>query len=141
MVTENKCVGMKGLNRVVLVGNLGKDPEVRVLNGGQEVARISVATTEISRMRTGELYKDTQWHTVIFWGSLAGVAGKYLRKGSLVYVEGKLRTRSYEVPGVGRKYVKEIIGNRLIMLEGKRSAPGGDESVSLALGFDGKLPF
>lgn len=141
LVIEIKWEEMKGLNRVVLVGNLGKDPEVRKLNGGYVVAKVSVATTEVYRIRNGELYSDTQWHTVVLWGALAGVAEKYLRRGSLVYFEGRLRTRSYEEEGIGRRYITEVIGNRLVMLDRKDSAAGRGESVTAGGIVDEGLPF
>ena len=108
---------MKGLNRVVLVGNLGKDPVTKTLDDGREVAKVSVATTDIFRLKDGSNHADTQWHTVIFWGSLAALARSFLKKGSLVYVEGKIRTRTYLDSSGEKRYVTEVIGDRLVMLD------------------------
>src|SRR5580765_375927 len=85
---------MRGVNRVMLIGNLGKDPDVQYLEGNIGVAKFSLATTETFKDRTGKLISQTEWHTVVLWRGLAELAQKYLHKGSLVYIEGRLRTRS-----------------------------------------------
>jgi single-strand DNA-binding protein len=108
---------MKGLNRVILVGNLGKDPEVKKVGEGLTVTRISVATSEFFRLKNGDLYADTQWHTVIFWRSLAELAGKFLKKGSLVYLEGKLKTRSYQDINGAKRFVAEVVGDKFVLLD------------------------
>jgi len=116
---------MAGVNKVILVGNLGKDPEVRHLESGAAVANFSVATTETYKDRTtGERKDVTEWHNVVLWRGLAEVAEKYLKKGNQVYVEGKLRTRSWEKDGVTR-YTTEVVGDTLTMLGSKPS--GGDQ--------------
>jgi len=122
---------MMGLNRVVLVGNLGKDPEMQVLKDGLVVAKISVATTDIFRLPGGNLYKDTQWHTVILWRSLAELAVKYLKKGSHIYLEGRLRTSNYEDKNGKRRYVTEIVGDRFIMLDKRQPGGGSGDIASL----------
>lgn len=108
---------MRGLNRATLVGNLGAAPILKELTGGRVVARVSLATTEIYRAKEGQAHADTQWHTVLFWGPLARLAEKYLKKGSLVLVEGRIRYRWYEEEGLGRKYLTEISADRLLMLD------------------------
>ncbi len=110
---------MAGVNKVILVGHLGKDPEVRALDNGTKVARFSVATTESYKDRnTGERVDNTEWHNVTLWRGLAEVAENYLKKGQLVYIEGKLQTRSYEQDGV-TKYATDVVGREMTML-GKR---------------------
>jgi single-strand DNA-binding protein len=115
---------MSGVNKVILIGNLGKDPEVRHLDNGASVANFSIATTESYKDRTsGQKVDQTEWHNIVLWRGLAEVAEKYLHKGDSVYIEGKLRTRSWEKDGVTR-YTTEIIGDQLTMLGGKRSDQG-----------------
>ncbi len=111
---------MSGVNKVIIVGNLGKDPEVRHLESGVAVANFPVATSETYRDRnSGERREQTEWHNVVLWRGLAEVAEKYLHKGDMVYIEGKLRTRSWEKDGVTR-YTTEIVGDNMTML-GSRS--------------------
>jgi len=110
---------MKGLNKVQLIGNLGKDPELSLLEGNIHVAKFTLATTESYRNKNGELVTDTDWHTIVLWRGLAEVAEKYLAKGSLVYIEGKIKTRHYEDKEGVRKYVTEIVADEMIMLEKK----------------------
>lgn len=118
---------MKGMNSVILVGNLGGDPEMKVLGEGLKMTRVTVATTEVFRLKNGELCSQTEWHTVIFWRVLAELAVKYLRKGSLVYVEGRLRTRSYEDAGGLKRHVTEVVANKLVMLDRRSGADPIDE--------------
>ena len=108
---------MKGLNKVTLIGNLGKDPEVQVLEGNVPVAKFSLATTESYRNKAGEMKTDTDWHTIVLWRGLAELAQKYLHKGSYIYIEGKLKTRHYEDKDGAKRYVTEVIGEELIMLD------------------------
>jgi single-strand DNA-binding protein len=108
---------MSGINKVILVGNLGKDPEVRHLEGGATVANFPVATSETFKDRnTGERKTQTEWHNVVLWRGLADVAEKYLRKGNQVYIEGKLRTRSWEDKDGNKRYTTEIVGDNMTML-------------------------
>jgi single-strand DNA-binding protein len=129
---------MRGLNRVTLVGNLGREPEIKELRDGVAVAKFPVATTEVYRLKDGESKADTQWHTVVLWRSLATLAATYLKKGSLVLVEGRLRYRSYEEEGVGVRYVAEIIADRLLMLDKRVAAPTDNDSADSS---DIGLPF
>jgi single-strand DNA-binding protein len=108
---------MRGLNKVTLIGNLGKEPEYQQLEGNVSVAKFSLATTESFKDKTGQTHTTTDWHTVVLWRSLAELANKYLQKGSLVYVEGKLKTRSYDDRDGTKRYVTEVIAEQLIMLD------------------------
>lgn len=118
---------MSGVNKVIIIGNLGKDPEVRHLESGVSVANFSVATTEVYKDRnTGERKDQTEWHNVVLWRGLADVAEKYLHKGDMVYIEGKLRTRSWEKDGVTR-YTTEIVGDNMTML-GTKGSSGGNSA-------------
>lgn len=108
---------MRGVNRVMLIGNLGKDPDVQFLEGNIGVAKFPLATTETFKDRSGKLISQTEWHTVVLWRGLAELAQKYLHKGSLVYIEGRLRTRSWEDKEGNRKFATEVVGDNLIMLD------------------------
>jgi len=113
---------MRGVNRVMLIGNLGKDPDVQYLEGNIGVAKFSLATTETFKDRTGKLISQTEWHTVVLWRGLAELAQKYLHRGSLVYIEGRLRTRSWEDKEGNKKFATEVVGDNLIMLDKKADA-------------------
>ena len=116
---------MSGVNKVIIVGRLGRDPEVRHLESGASVANFSVATSETYKDRnTGEKREQTEWHNVVLWRGLADIAEKYLHKGDMAYIEGKLRTRSWEKDGVTR-YTTEIVGDNMNMLSPKGSNEGG----------------
>jgi single-strand DNA-binding protein len=118
---------MSGVNKVILVGRLGKDPEVRNLETGAVVANFSIATSEVYKDKTtGERKEITEWHNIVLWRGLAEIAQKYLHKGDMVYIEGKLRTRSWEKDNVTR-YTTEILGDNMTMLSSK---PGGGGSAS-----------
>ena len=106
---------MAGINKVILVGHLGRDPEVRTIESGVKVARFTMATTEAYKDKNGERKEITEWHTVICWRGLAEVAEKWLTKGKLIYVEGKLRTRSWEDNGA-KRYTTEVFADNFIML-------------------------
>lgn len=110
-----------GINKAILVGNLGKDPEVRVLDQGVTLARFSLATTESFRNRDGKNEDRTEWHNVVLWRGLAEVAGKYLKKGSTIYLEGRIINRSWDTPEGVKKYITEIEGDKMVMLD---SRPG-----------------
>src|SRR6478735_5048632 len=106
---------MSGINKVILVGHLGKDPEVRYLEGGVSVASFPLATTETFN-KDGRKVEQTEWHNIVLWRSLADVAAKFLQKGKLVYIEGKLRTRSFEDKEGIKKYTTEIVAENFTML-------------------------
>jgi single-strand DNA-binding protein len=108
----------------MLIGNLGKDPDVQFLEGNIAVAKFSLATTETYKDRTGKLISQTEWHTVVLWRGLAELAQKYLHKGSLVYIEGRLRTRSWEDKEGNKKFATEVVGDNLIMLDKRNDVHG-----------------
>ena len=119
---------MSGVNKVILVGRLGKDPEVRNLENGVNVANFTMATSETYKDKTtGERKEITEWHNIVLWRGLADVASKYLHKGDMVYIEGKLRTRSWEKEGVTR-YTTEIVGDNMTMLGTKPSGGNSEHS-------------
>jgi single-strand DNA-binding protein len=107
---------MAGVNKVILIGNLGKDPEVRYLEGGIAVANFPIATTESFRDKNGNKNEQTEWHQIVLWRKLAEVAEKYLRKGQMVYLEGKIRSRSWEDKDGNKRYTTEIFGDVLTIL-------------------------
>jgi len=119
---------MAGINKAILVGNLGKDPEVRAIEGGRKVANFSLATTESYKDRNGERVDSTEWHNIVFWGPIVDVIEKYLKKGSQVYIEGKIRTRSYDDKEGVKKYTTEIVGQTLTMLGGGSRSGGSSEN-------------
>ena len=118
---EQNRVTMRGLNKVTLIGNLGKDPEVQTLENEVKVAKFSVATTESFKDDKGQSRTNTDWHSVVLWRSLADLTEKYLHKGSLAYVEGKLKTRSYDDKDGQKRYVTEVVAEQLIMLDKKEN--------------------
>lgn len=129
---------MSGVNKVILVGRLGKDPEVRHLENGATVANFSMATSETYKDKTtGDRKEITEWHNIVLWRGLADVAAKYLHKGDMVYIEGKLRTRSWEKEGVTR-YTTEVIGDNMTMLSPKSSGGSSDYAPSSAPGSQGE---
>lgn len=109
---------MAGINKVILVGHLGKDPEIKTLESGVKMARFSVATTESYKDKSGERRDLTEWHNITCWRNLADIAEKYLTKGKQVYIEGKIRTRSWDDSGV-KKYMTEIVADNFTMLGSK----------------------
>ncbi|HVE60382.1 MAG: single-stranded DNA-binding protein [Chitinophagaceae bacterium] len=121
---------MRGVNRVMLIGNLGKDPDVQYLEGNIGVAKFPLATTETFKDRSGKLISQTEWHTVVLWRGLAELAQKYLHKGSLVYIEGRLRTRSWEDKEANRKFATEVVGDNLIMLDKRTDNGSGHHGSS-----------
>lgn len=143
---------MRGVNRVMLIGNLGKDPDMQFLEGNIAVAKFSLATTETYKDRSGKLISQTEWHTVVLWRGLAELAQKYLHKGSLVYIEGRLKTRSWEDKEGNKKFATEVVGDNLIMLDkrsdgsqghGLEGFDGSDDHPDLPTAEDGseRLPF
>src|SRR6202521_4297700 len=116
----------RGINKVILVGNLGADPETRAMPSGTTVANLRIATSESWRdKQSGEQQERTEWHRVALFGRLAEIAGEYLRKGSQVYIEGSLRTRKWQDKQGNERYSTEIIGNELQMLGGRGGGGGG----------------
>lgn len=120
---------MASLNKVQLIGRLGKDPETRNFDNGSQVANFSVATDESYKNKKGEKVESTEWHNIVIWGKLAEVAVKYLNKGDQVYLEGKLKTRSWEKDGV-TKYITEIWVDNMVMLGGKKEGNSSPSNAS-----------
>ena len=117
---------MAGINKVIIVGNLGNDPEIRTMPNGEAVANISVATSESwTDKNTGERREVTEWHRIVLYRRLAEIAGQYLRKGSQVYVEGRLKTRKWQDNNGQDRYTTEIQGDNLQMLGGRNQEMGG----------------
>ncbi len=110
---------MRGLNKVLLIGNLGSDPEIKLLEGNIKVAKFSLATTESYKDENGQTHANTEWHSIVLWRGLADLAEKYLHKGSLVHIEGKIKTRSYDDKQGNKRYVTEVIVEQLILLDKK----------------------
>ncbi len=118
----------RGVNKVILVGNLGNDPEVRYMPNGNAVANVSLATSETWKDKnTGEQQEKTEWHRVIFFNRLAEIVEQYVKKGSKLYIEGRLQTRSWEQDGV-KRYTTEIVANEMQMLDSRGSMGAGDSS-------------
>ena len=116
---------MASLNKVMLIGNLGKDPEVRYTASGTAVASFSIATSERYKSKTGEWEEKTEWHNVVLWGRQAEVAGEYLAKGKTVYIEGRLQTRKWQDRDGKDRWSTEIVGEKMQMLGGKGDGGGG----------------
>ena len=134
----------RGVNKVIIVGNLGQDPEVKYMPSGQAVCNISVATTDSwSDKASGEKQEKTEWHRVVFFRRLAEIAGEYLRKGSQVYIEGRLQTRKWQDQSGVEKYTTEIIANEMQMLGGRGGgggASGGGFDAPTADGSSSSAP-
>ncbi len=142
---------MASVNKVILIGRLGRDPELRKTTGGTNVASFSMATSEKFKNKSGEMQEKTEWHNIILWSKLAELAGKYLRKGREVYIEGKLQTSSWEDKnGGGKKYKTEVVATSMQFLGGKSDSQGsgspaqassGDYNPKAPFGEDEDLPF
>ncbi|MFN2394180.1 MAG: single-stranded DNA-binding protein [Bacteroidales bacterium] len=141
---------MAGVNKVILIGNLGKDPEVRNLESGAKVANFSLATTEYFKGKDGQRQESTEWHNIVLWNQMAELAEKYLKKGNSIYLEGRIRTRSYDDKDGVKKYVIEIMGNQMTFLGGPKSDSSGSQDSGSAApqdpgivedADDGDLPF
>jgi single-strand DNA-binding protein len=121
---------MSSKNLVILIGRVGKDPEVKTTTNGK-VASLTLATTEYYKDKaTGEKKEQTDWHNIVFWNSVADIVEKYVNKGSLINVDGKIRTRSYDDKEGVKRYVTEIIGNQLTLLGGKQEGAKTGESLA-----------
>ncbi|MEC7646236.1 MAG: single-stranded DNA-binding protein [Bacteroidota bacterium] len=132
---------MAGVNKVILVGNLGKDPEVKYLDNGVAVANFSLATTESYKNKQGERVNQTEWHNIVLWRGLAEVVEKYLKKGASVYIEGKIKTRKWEDKEGVTKYTTEILGDNMTMLGGRPMSESKTEEVSEPENSKDDLPF
>src|SRR5690606_24745819 len=120
---------MRGVNKVMLIGNLGKDPDLQYLEGNIAVAKFPLATTETYKDKNGNLISQTEWHTVVLWRGLAELSQKYLHKGSLVYIEGRLRTRNWEDKDKNKRSNTEIVGDNMVMLDKRKE--NGDETPNM----------
>jgi single-strand DNA-binding protein len=131
---------MASVNKVIIVGNLGRDPEIRYMPSGDAIANIAVATSYKSKDRnTGEQKELTEWHRISFFGRLAEIVGQYLKKGSSVYVEGRLQTRKYTDKDGVEKYATEIVAENMQMLGG-RQGMGGDDGMDQSGGYENSAP-
>jgi len=129
------------INKVILVGRLGKDPEIRSTPGGQTVAKFSLATDEKFTDKSGEKQERTEWHNIVAWARLAEICGQYLRKGSLVYIEGSIRTDSWDDKESGQKrYRTEIIAREMKMLDRKREGGGEEGGYGGGGGYQSRKP-
>ena len=117
---------MASVNKVILIGNLGRDPETRYTTGGDAVTNLRIATTETWKDKAGEKQEKTEWHTVVLFGRQAEIAGEYLKKGRSVYIEGRLQTRKYTDKEGVEKYSTEVVGDRMQLLGGREGGGGGD---------------
>jgi len=111
---------MAGINKVILIGRLGKDPDVRHLDNGVTITKFSLATSEYYKDKDGNRVEKTDWHNIVLWRNLAEIAEKYLTKGRQIYLEGKIRTRSWDDKDGNKRYTTEIIGNSFTILDSKR---------------------
>lgn len=118
---------MASINKVILIGNLGKDPEIRHLEGGVAVARFPIATSETYKDKTGNKVDRTEWHNIVLWRGLAEVAEKYLKKGQSVYIEGKIRTNNYQDKEGIQRYSTEIVADNMTMLGGRGDGSGNGQ--------------
>ena len=128
---------MRGINKVTLIGNTGKEPELKTLQDGTPVAKFNIATTESYRLKSGTIQSKTEWHTVIAWRGLATLVSNYVHKGSMLYVEGKLRHRTYQDKDGHQKYVAEIVADQLLLLD-KKVKLEPEEAADIP---DDSLPF
>lgn len=125
----------KSINKVILVGNVGKDPEVKLLPSGLPVANLGLATSERFKDKTGEWQDRTEWHNVVLWQRLAEIAGEYLKKGGKVYIEGRLQTRSWDDKTSGqKKYMTEVVASDIILLGGRGEGGGGGDFAGSSRG-------
>ncbi len=127
------------VNRIILVGNVGKEPETRYLDSGVALCKFPLATNEKYKNKSGENVKNTEWHNIILWRKLAEIAEKYVKKGDLLYLEGKIRTRSYDDKEGNKRYITEVIVDNMQML-GKKQTGEGAESESYQEGMEESAP-
>ena len=118
---------MRGVNKVILIGILGKDPDIQFLEGNIPVVKFPLATSETYKDKSGKLMNHTEWHNVVLWRGLAEMAQKYLHKSSMVYIEGRLKTRNWEDRDHNRKTITEIVADNLVMLDRKSETTGEEQ--------------
>ena len=131
---------MGSVNKVILVGNLGRDAELRYTPGGAAVATLNLATTEVWNDKSGQRQEKTEWHRVVLWGKTAESLQEYLTKGKQIYVEGRLQTRQWDDKDGNKRYTTEIRGDRIVLLGGGRGAPTQDRGEAAASPTDVKEP-
>lgn len=141
----------RGINKVIIVGNLGRDPEVRYMPSGSAVTQVSVATsTSWKDKQSGEMQERTEWHRIVFFNRLAEIAGEYLKKGSKIYIEGSLRTQKWQDKNGADRYTTEIVANEMQMLDSRggaqtggfdQSQPAASAPAPAAENFDDDIPF
>jgi single-strand DNA-binding protein len=131
---------MASVNKVILIGNLGRDPETRYTTGGDAIANLNIATTEQWKDKSGEKQEKTEWHRVVLFGRQAEIAGEYLKKGRSVYIEGRLQTRKYTDKDGVEKYSTEIVGDRMQLLGGREGGGGGGGDVEFGGAGGGARP-
>ena len=123
---------MAGINKVILVGNLGKDPEVRYLEGGIAVAKFPLATSETIKDKSGNKTEQTEWHNIVLWRGLAEISEKYLKKGSTIFLEGKIKSRSWEDKEGNKRYITEVVADNMTMLGNKREDVSSNNNQPVA---------
>lgn len=136
---------MASVNKAILIGNLGKDPEIRYTPSGQAVVTFSLATTEKWRDKDGQMQERTEWHNIVVWGRMAENANEYLKKGRPVYIEGRIQNRSYDDKDGNKRYISEVVAQRMQFLGGKPDQAGGSrpaqEEPPEVAADDDDLPF
>ncbi|MCI0422089.1 MAG: single-stranded DNA-binding protein [Acidobacteria bacterium] len=125
------------MNKVILVGRLGKDPELKYTQGGTPVVKFSLATDETWKDQSGEKQQRTEWHNIVAWRKLAEICGQYLNKGKLVYIEGKLQTRSWDDKEGHKRYTTEVVADNMVMLSGKGDDARHERSAAAAASSQG----
>ena len=131
---------MASVNKVIVLGNLGRDPEMRYTADGKAIATLNIATSESFKDKDGNKKENTEWHRVVLFGRTAEVAGEYLRKGSTAYIEGRLQTRKWTDKEGQERYTTEIVGDRLQLIGGKKSEEGGSEHAPAPASRGGNTP-
>jgi len=120
---------MAGVNKVILVGNLGKDPEIRSLESGTKVANFTLATNENYKNKNGDKVEHTEWHNIVVWRGLADIADTYLKKGSQVFIEGRLRTRAWDDKDGNKRYTTEVYADNMVMLGSRQNASSSPAEI------------
>jgi single-strand DNA-binding protein len=127
-------VAGRGVNKAILIGNLGADPELRQTQSGQNVATFRIATSDRWKDRSGQFQDRTEWHNIVAWGQLADIVQQYLTKGSQVYIEGRIQTRQWEDASGQRRFSTEIVANQMVMLGGRGDGAAAGRAASRAAG-------
>ncbi|MFM2133137.1 MAG: single-stranded DNA-binding protein [Candidatus Kapaibacterium sp.] len=131
----------RSLNKVMLIGNVGKDPDVNFTASGIPVAQFRLATTESRKDKDGQYQEHTEWHTIIAWRGLAEIIQRLVHRGSRIYVEGRLQTRIFEDQSGTKKYFTEVVADNILLLDGRRSEESSSQGESAAASIDDDIPF